>query len=71
MGLRANATATPVRMSSPGAASAAAAHDRYAVRPASVTTRPSKPAARVSAANRCTSGRRRAAVITSIFITGV
>ena len=44
MGLRGKATAMPVRMSM-SAATAIAPQVRYAVRPASVTTRPESPAA--------------------------
>ena len=66
IGLRGNATATPVRMSM-SAASAAAAQDRYAVRPASVTTSPENPA---SAARGPAAGIRRSGrppVMTSSF----
>src|SRR6478609_3702679 len=66
IGLRGNATATPVRMSM-SAASAAAAQERYAVRPASVTTRPAKPASAASRASCWTSRSGRPPVMTSSF----
>src|SRR6202050_2023499 len=69
MGLRGKATAMPVRMSM-SAATASAPQVRYAVRPASVTTRPESPAA---AARRPRSPARRsgwAPSMTSNFSIG-
>src|SRR2546422_8785131 len=67
IGLREKATATPVSRSM-SAAKAAAAQDKYAVRPASVSTRPEKPAAATSRANSCIDRSDDGVAITSNFM---
>ena len=67
MGLRGNANAMPVAISR-SVTNAAAAHDRYAVRAPSVSTKPLNPTSAASRASAWISGSGAAVTIMSSFI---